>query len=92
MSKDSLVRASKQSIERITRVPGGKAGNVAVAAARLLGPRQAAILGSLGSDAVASEQVRNFQEEGVSDFGTQVQSRDGIRSSIHLSLMNTERT
>lgn len=52
-------------VERITRVPGGKAGNVAVAAARLLGSNQAAILGGLGRDTIASEQVRIFQEEGV---------------------------
>lgn len=53
----------------MARVPGGKAGNVAVAAARLLGPSQVAILGSLGSDSVASEQVRIFQEEGVITSG-----------------------
>ncbi len=50
-------------------MPGGKAGNVAVAAARLLGPSQVAILGSLGSDSVASEQVRKFEEEGVMTSG-----------------------
>jgi len=50
-------------------VPGGKAGNVAVAAARLLGPAQVAILGSLGSDSVATEHVRKFQEEGVITSG-----------------------
>jgi ribokinase len=63
-------RAGEQAvIERVTRVPGGKAGNVAVAAARLLGPSQVAILGSLGSDSVASEQVRKFEEEGVVTSG-----------------------
>lgn len=56
-------------VEHITRVPGGKAGNVAVAAARLLGPNQAAILGGLGTDNIASEQVRIFQEEGVVTSG-----------------------
>jgi ribokinase len=56
-------------VSRITRVPGGKAGNVAVAAARLLGPDQAAILGGLGKDSIASEQVRIFQEEGVVTSG-----------------------
>ena len=50
-------------------MPGGKAGNVAVAAARLLGPAQVAILGSLGSDSVATEHVRKFQEEGVITSG-----------------------
>ncbi len=52
-------------VRRITRVPGGKAGNVAVAAARLLGPNQVAILGAVGKDQVGSEQVRIFKEEGV---------------------------
>jgi ribokinase len=56
-------------IKRITRVPGGKAGNVAVATARLLGRNQSAILGALGADTVASEQVRIFQEEGVVTSG-----------------------
>ena len=51
------------------RVPGGKAGNVAVAAARLLGPSQVAILGSLGNDSFASEHVREFEEEGVITSG-----------------------
>jgi len=56
-------------VNRITRVPGGKAGNVAVAAARLLGPNQVAILGGLGKDAIAPEQVRILQEEGVVTSG-----------------------
>jgi ribokinase len=56
-------------VNRITRVPGGKAGNVAVAAARLLGSSQVAILGGLGKDSIASEQVRIFQEEGVVTIG-----------------------
>jgi ribokinase len=56
-------------VKRITRVPGGKAGNVAVAAARLLGQRESAILGALGTDTVATEQLRIFQEEGVVTSG-----------------------
>lgn len=56
-------------VERITRVPGGKAGNVAVAAARLLGRDQVAILGGLGDDTIAPEQVRIFREEGVVTSG-----------------------
>jgi len=46
-------------------VPGGKAGNTAVAAARLLGPKQAAILGGLGKDSIGAEQVKIFEGEGV---------------------------
>ena len=55
--------------KRITRVPGGKGGNTAVAAARLLGPRQAAIFGGLGKDPVGSEQVKIFESEGVVTSG-----------------------
>jgi ribokinase len=52
-------------VSRILRVPGGKAGNVAVAAARLLGANEVAILGGLGDDDVAKEQVKIFQSEGI---------------------------
>jgi ribokinase len=50
---------------RITRVAGGKAGNVAVAAARLLGPHRVAIIGALGKDDIGKEQNRLLSEEGV---------------------------
>ena len=56
-------------VNRITRVPGGKAGNAAVAAARLLGPGQAAIFGGLGKDAVGSQQKEVFEREGVITSG-----------------------
>lgn len=56
-------------VRRITRVPGGKAGNTAVAAARLLGPGQAAILGALGHDSIASNQVKILKDEGVDVSG-----------------------
>ena len=52
-------------VDGLTRVPGGKAANVAVAAARLLGPDRAAVLGGLGKDNIGEEQVRIFQQEGV---------------------------
>jgi len=50
---------------RITRVPGGKAGNASVAAARLLGPGQVGIVGALGSDEIADTQIRLLGDEGV---------------------------
>ncbi len=56
-------------VHQVGRVPGGKAGNTAVAAARLLGPNQAAIMGGLGKDQVASDQVRIFKDEGVDVSG-----------------------
>ena len=52
-------------VARITGVPGGKAGNVSVAAARLLGPGQVGIIGALGSDDIADKQIRLFENEGV---------------------------
>lgn len=50
---------------RITRVPGGKAGNMSVAAARLLGPGQVGIIGALGCDDIADTQIRLLSDEGV---------------------------
>jgi len=52
-------------VHRITRVPGGKAGNVTVAAARLLGPNRVGILGALGRDDIADTQIRLLNNEGV---------------------------
>ena len=56
-------------VEQVTRVPGGKGANVAVAAARLLGPNQAAIIGGLGNDTFGMEHVRIFGKEGVLTSG-----------------------
>lgn len=56
-------------VRRITHMPGGKAGNTAVAAARLLGPEQAAIFGGLGKDSIGAEQVKIFEGEGVDTSG-----------------------
>jgi len=53
------------AVIRITRVPGGKAGNVSVAAARLLGPGQVGIIGGLGGDDIAETQLRLLNSEGV---------------------------
>jgi len=56
-------------VRRITHLPGGKAGNAAVASARLLGANQTAIIGALGNDWVATEHVRIFKDEGVDVSG-----------------------
>jgi len=53
------------AVHKITRVPGGKAGNVSVAAARLLGPHRVGILGALGRDDIADTQIRLLNNEGV---------------------------
>lgn len=59
-------------VKRITRVPGGKGGNTAVAAARLLGSNQAAIFGGVGRDSIGTEQVKIFEAEGVVTSGLKV--------------------
>jgi len=50
---------------RITRVPGGKAGNAAVAAARLLGSGKVGIIGALGTDEISGTQLQLLNSEGV---------------------------
>jgi len=60
-------RGGEVVVRRISHAPGGKAGNAAVAAARLLGPNNVAIIGALGNDWVAEEHTRIFEQEGV-DF------------------------
>jgi len=50
---------------KITRVPGGTAANVAVAAARLLGPGKVAFLGALGDDDIGRTQIEILRSEGI---------------------------
>jgi len=62
-------------VKQITRVPGGKAANVAVASARILGSGQAALIGCLGRDTIADHQIRILEDEGVVVSGIKL-SRD----------------
>jgi ribokinase len=52
-------------VEKIDRVPGGKGGNVAVAAARILGQGRVALLACVGRDEVGKKQVLILKQEGV---------------------------
>lgn len=52
-------------VRSVEECSGGKGGNVAVAAARILGPGRAAFVGALGSDAVCSSQLAELEREGV---------------------------
>jgi len=52
-------------VKRITRVPGGKGANVAVAASRLLGQGETALIGCLGRDSIAEKQIEILKKEGV---------------------------
>jgi len=45
--------------------PGGKAANVAVASARILSPGQTILIGCLGKDSIAEQQIEILRSEGV---------------------------
>jgi ribokinase len=55
--------------EHITRVSGGTGGNVAVAAARILGAKEVALIGALGRDDIARQQIAILEDEGVVTTG-----------------------
>jgi ribokinase len=59
-------------VTRIDRVPGGKGGNVAVAAARILGPLRTALISCLGSDETGKKQIAILTEEGIESSGVRV--------------------
>ena len=71
-------RGGEVVVRRVNHVPGGKAGNAAVAAARLLGPNKVAIIGAVGNDRFASEHAKIFNEEGVDCSG--LKRNDSIQS------------
>ena len=58
LSVKNLAHADEEvEVRKIWRVPGGTGANVAVAAARLLGRGRSALLGALGSDGIALDQI-----------------------------------
>ena len=59
-------------VEKIDRVPGGKGGNVAVAASRILGPRRVALMACVGRDEVGKKQISILKQEGVDTSTVQV--------------------
>jgi ribokinase len=59
------VPGEEVAVRHITRVSGGTGGNVAVAAARILGAKEVAVIGALGRDEIAPRQIAAFEEEGV---------------------------
>lgn len=67
---DRLPRIGEEvPVNTIQRVSGGTAANVSVAAARILGEGRVAFIGALGEDAIAEEQIRILEEEGVDPSG-----------------------
>jgi len=59
-------------VEKIERVPGGKGGNVSVAAARILGPGRVALTACVGKDDVGRKQISVLRDDGVDTSGIQV--------------------
>jgi ribokinase len=59
------VPGEEVTIKHITRVSGGTGGNIAVAAARILGAKKVALIGALGKDDIAHQQVAALVDEGV---------------------------
>lgn len=87
--EDSFARLDQQSIVRnVEEYSGGKGANVAVAAARLLGPRRVAFIGALGSDELANRQVRELKKEGVVTDGIVI--IEGSRSGMAYILVNRQ--
>ena len=58
-------------VEKIDRVPGGKGGNVSVAAARILGHRKVALLACIGMDEIGKKQLSILKEDGVDTSAVQ---------------------
>ena len=59
------VPGEEVTIKYITRVSGGTGGNIAVAAARILGAKKVALIGALGRDDIARQQIVALKDEGV---------------------------
>lgn len=59
-------------VKGISTVPGGKAANVAVAAARILGPGKVALIGCVGDDDIGFAHLEELRREGVDTSGVKV--------------------
>ncbi len=58
-------------VERVDRVPGGKGGNVSVAASRILGQGKVALLACVGKDEIGKKQVSILKQDGVDTSAVQ---------------------
>jgi ribokinase len=58
-------------VEKVDRVPGGKGGNVSVAASRILGHGKVALLACVGKDEIGKKQVSILKQDGVDTSAVQ---------------------
>jgi len=65
-------------VKQITRVPGGTAANVSVAASRLLNPNDVVFIGCLGRDHIGEEQIKILKKEGINTSG--IKFIEGVES------------
>ena len=65
------VPGEEVTVKHIIRVSGGTGGNVAVAAARILGAKEVALIGALGKDDIAHQQIAALEAEEVITTGIQ---------------------
>jgi len=72
------VPGEEVTIKHITRVSGGTGGNVAVAAAQILGAKEVALIGALGRDEIARQQIAVLEDEGVITEG--IDHIEGVES------------
>jgi ribokinase len=72
------VQGEEVIVKNITRVSGGTGGNIAVAAARILGTREVALIGALGKDEIARRQIAALEDEGVITDG--IEYIEGVES------------
>ena len=62
-------------VQKIDRVPGGKGGNVAVAASRILGEGRVSLLACVGRDDIGKKQISILKQEGVDTSTVQIVDR-----------------
>jgi len=72
------VPGEEVTVKYVTRVSGGTGGNVAVAAARIMGAKEVALIGALGGDEIARQQINALENEGVITEG--IDSVEGVES------------
>lgn len=72
------VQGEEVMVKNITRVSGGTGGNIAVAAARILGTKEVALIGALGKDEIARRQIAALEDEGVITDG--IDCTEGVES------------
>lgn len=66
------VPGEEVTIKHINRVSGGTGGNVSIAAKRILGLKEVALVAALGDDDIAQRQLEILNAEGVITDGIQI--------------------